>query len=288
MMIRLVCPNCRARYDVPSDVIPEAGRDVQCSNCGETWFEGPAAQDGGPPPRDPPVATMDDAAPDGAAARPAAQMDTDTYPGMDTAPEDDIGEDETQAATAKRPALSEEAAAIFAEERALESRRRAQRQEAVESQPDLGLDTPESGGRAARAREARDRMARLRDESGDTTAPRRSRESRRDLLPDVDEITQSLKGGAYLKPKPASPRPDMRDAPPRGFGAGFLTAIILGGLVGTLYAYAGDLGAAAPQAQPALDILVQYGDAARIWLDGQSRTLLQTLDSFSSEASPGT
>ena len=41
--MRLICPNCGAQYEVPEDVIPENGRDVQCSNCGDTWFQ-PSAQ----------------------------------------------------------------------------------------------------------------------------------------------------------------------------------------------------------------------------------------------------
>ncbi len=37
--MRLTCPNCDAQYEVPDEVIPTAGRDVQCSNCGKTWFQ---------------------------------------------------------------------------------------------------------------------------------------------------------------------------------------------------------------------------------------------------------
>lgn len=37
--MRLVCPNCGAQYEVPVDVIPHDGRDVQCSSCGHTWFQ---------------------------------------------------------------------------------------------------------------------------------------------------------------------------------------------------------------------------------------------------------
>ena len=37
--MRLICPNCSAQYEVPADVIPAEGRDVQCSNCQETWFQ---------------------------------------------------------------------------------------------------------------------------------------------------------------------------------------------------------------------------------------------------------
>ncbi len=62
--MRLTCPNCGAQYQVPDEVIPPEGRDVQCSNCGNTWFQAsPDAPDGlpeaedamtpGPPP--PPI-----------------------------------------------------------------------------------------------------------------------------------------------------------------------------------------------------------------------------------------
>lgn len=37
--MRLTCPNCGAQYEVPAEVIPETGRDVQCSECGTTWFQ---------------------------------------------------------------------------------------------------------------------------------------------------------------------------------------------------------------------------------------------------------
>lgn len=37
--MRLICPNCGAQYEVPESVIPESGRDVQCSSCGNTWFQ---------------------------------------------------------------------------------------------------------------------------------------------------------------------------------------------------------------------------------------------------------
>ncbi len=43
--MRLICPNCGAQYEVDSRVIPDTGRDVQCSNCGHTWFQQPAHMD---------------------------------------------------------------------------------------------------------------------------------------------------------------------------------------------------------------------------------------------------
>ncbi|WP_420862285.1 zinc-ribbon domain-containing protein [Algirhabdus cladophorae] len=43
--MRLICPNCGAQYEVSEDVIPQAGRDVQCSNCGQTWFQKHPSED---------------------------------------------------------------------------------------------------------------------------------------------------------------------------------------------------------------------------------------------------
>lgn len=43
--MRLICPNCGAQYEVDARVIPDGGRDVQCSNCGHTWFQKPAILD---------------------------------------------------------------------------------------------------------------------------------------------------------------------------------------------------------------------------------------------------
>lgn len=39
--MRLICPSCGAQYEVDADLIPETGRDVQCSACGHVWFEEP-------------------------------------------------------------------------------------------------------------------------------------------------------------------------------------------------------------------------------------------------------
>jgi predicted Zn finger-like uncharacterized protein len=37
--MRITCPNCGAQYEVDDALIPESGRDVQCSSCGKGWFQ---------------------------------------------------------------------------------------------------------------------------------------------------------------------------------------------------------------------------------------------------------
>ncbi|MFU8881968.1 MAG: zinc-ribbon domain-containing protein [Rhodobacterales bacterium] len=71
--MRLVCPNCGAQYEVPDSVIPESGRDVQCSSCGNTWFQ-----------RHPSQAGADDA---------GADLDSDDL-ARDDLPRDDLDSDD--------------------------------------------------------------------------------------------------------------------------------------------------------------------------------------------------
>ncbi|MEM1363068.1 MAG: zinc-ribbon domain-containing protein [Pseudomonadota bacterium] len=46
--MRITCPRCNACYEVPDAVMPPGGRDVQCSDCGHSWYQliaGPADED---------------------------------------------------------------------------------------------------------------------------------------------------------------------------------------------------------------------------------------------------
>ncbi|MFV0359879.1 zinc-ribbon domain-containing protein [Tropicimonas sp.] len=46
--MRLICPNCGARYAVDPGVIPETGREVQCSSCRKIWYFRPDEKAGVP------------------------------------------------------------------------------------------------------------------------------------------------------------------------------------------------------------------------------------------------
>ncbi|MBI6628721.1 zinc-ribbon domain-containing protein [Pontibaca salina] len=113
--MRLTCPHCDAQYEVPDAAIPPAGRDVQCSNCGNTWYQRHPDQ----PEDEPSAQRQGDAPPPEAPNEPA------------------------------RRRLDPEVAEILREEAEHETRLRiSEAQAGLESQPDLGLDaaaSPTSG-----------------------------------------------------------------------------------------------------------------------------------------------
>ncbi len=37
--MRLICPNCDAQYEIDGALVPALGRDVECSACGQVWFQ---------------------------------------------------------------------------------------------------------------------------------------------------------------------------------------------------------------------------------------------------------
>ena len=37
--MRLICPSCKANYEVPRTAVPIGGREVQCASCGHKWFQ---------------------------------------------------------------------------------------------------------------------------------------------------------------------------------------------------------------------------------------------------------
>ena len=35
----LVCPKCKAKYEIPRHAVPIGGREVKCADCGHSWFQ---------------------------------------------------------------------------------------------------------------------------------------------------------------------------------------------------------------------------------------------------------
>ncbi|AUQ75611.1 zinc-ribbon domain-containing protein [Phaeobacter piscinae] len=287
--MRLTCPNCAAQYEVPDDVIPDEGRDVQCSNCGQTWFQAGRALDADdaesapaagpdladlPPDADTPASHISDQDPLTEDADDDIAEETDLPPdeaaSEDHPAEEDTAEDHAPdvAATARGldPAISD----ILREEAEREASLRAAENSPLQTQTDLGLDSLPEEESARRAREAREQMARMRGEDPQQLATAET-ESRRGLLPNIDEINSTLRSGEGA----AAPiAPPMDAAPPkkkRNFARGFAFALLIALALAMAYDNAPLIAQKLPQADPYLSTYVAKVDAARLWLDTQVR-----------------
>lgn len=117
--MRLTCPSCGAQYQIQDGLIPETGRDVQCSNCGHGWFEQPHAPVAEPAPEPTP--------------EPATEPDEI---------EDDAWEESLPDDAPAAPALDPAIADILREEAETDRELRAAEQSQLENQPELGLAVP--------------------------------------------------------------------------------------------------------------------------------------------------
>ena len=264
--MRLTCPNCGAQYEVPDEVIPKEGRDVQCSACGDTWFQ---AHPDHPVEPDDISAAEPEAWPEPEAAGDLSH-DIEPEPEPAPGPEPDM-EPEPQSAPLQR-GVSADVAGILQEEAERENALRAAETGGLESQPELGLDDMQDDA-DIRAEQSRARMAQLR--GGDQDAPEEEHPparpepatgTRRDLLPDIDEINSTLRNGG--RDDGGAVAPVAEPAKKRGgFSRGFLLAVILGVVLFVIYANAGKLAQSVPAAEPALSAYVGMVDQARLWLD---------------------
>ena len=186
-----------------------------------------------------------------------------------------------------RKKLDPAVADILRQEAELESKaRKTKAPDAMESQPDLGLRESDHDDEAARrAREARDRMARMRgeeideDDAAEAAATAAAVGSRRDLLPDIEEINSTLRSSSDRAAvgEPADQViEDVREK--AGFRRGFSIMLLLIIMLWLLYAYAPQLAEKLPQADPWISAYVGMVDQGRMWLDGQVAALLGWLD----------
>lgn len=261
--MRLICPNCGAQYEVADDVIPEDGRDVQCSNCAHTWFENRGASD------------VEDEFSE-VEAVPAENTDDDgeAWGAEDYAAKPQI---EPKAAP-KRQELDPAIADILREEAAREAAsRRAEAEAAMQSQTDLGL---ESAGAVPDQRtiETQRRMSLLKGEETAVPVLSPTASSRSDRLPDIEEINSSLRseserGTGYAETE------EVVVKKKRGFMSGFWTVMMILAILLVAYVFAPKISEMVPALEAPLTSYVETVDAGRLWLDAQMRSMLESMNS---------
>lgn len=271
--MRLICPNCDAQYEVPDEVMPADGRDVQCSNCGQTWFQ-----------------HHPDNAPDEDGAT-SVDVDAPT-PDEENSPPPPP---ETPKPEPERKQLDPAVADILRQEAEAEQEARRKRQaETLESQPDLGLDNGDANDTAEAdnrtTREAQERMARMRGEptpASDAAATAAAISSRRDLLPDIEEINSTLRTGTN-RAGTGEHGPDI-DAPTaktrkRGFRSGFFIMLLVFAALWAIYNFSPQIAQSVPQVDPLLSSYVGWVEGLRISLDAYVQSALTWLDTVASQS----
>lgn len=264
--MRITCPNCGAQYEVAEDAIPSAGRDVQCSACGQVWF----------------VTRTEEAAPE---PEPAIEPEPDAEA---EAPEHESAVDPVP----RRPALSPEVAAILREEAERErARREAERAgQQITPQPELGLDdaTPAPADvaeeRLPAAPEPEPELvaepvveaapsAETPAETPIAAPPSPEPPRGRERLPDIEEINASLRAATERAPAHVGEAAEA-SRNRRGFRAGFLSMLTLAILALAVYIAAPRISASVPAAAPVLERYVAGVDEWRLWLDLKVQELL--------------
>lgn len=274
--MRLICPNCEAEYEVDDAAIPDIGRDVQCSNCGHAWFQLP-------PEIELALEQEDELFGVSGAADPLPDLDEDDAPPpppMTDAP---------------KRSIDENLMAILREEAEREAAARKADTAPIETQTEMGLSAPaaaaaaaaaavvasaeqsraagvvptpaHAGGLAAAAR----RIAQMKGLDPDAPPPGPPKPAtRRDLLPDIEEINSSLKGAE--PPAITDTGGDqIGQSNARGFRRGFAVAILVAVLGLAAYVTAPRIVAMVPAAEGAVNAYVAAIDGARLWLDGLMR-----------------
>jgi len=271
--MRLICPNCGAQYEIPDEVIPESGRDVQCSNCGDTWFQ--HHRDHEP---DPELAENFSDEPDW--EEPVEDEPDSETPEEPPAPEpvaesahESVSETELEPDTSFEPEqvpepdhsreLDTAVTNVLREEAERERQARdAESRGTIETQQELGIDE-HAAESDERSQQAKARMARLRglpEESEPEVDEDIDPGSRRNLLPDIDEINSSLSSGDTDDDtaETNAVESDGAGETKGGFRSGFRLAVILVLLAVLIYVFAPKLA----EAVPALaDPLAAYVDA---------------------------
>lgn len=267
-MIEIVCPNCKARYQLPDGAIGPEGRKVSCSSCTHKWRAYAEAADTATPPAPaaspapvstpPPVVPPAETAPAAVAARePAA--------GAPPEDADDDLDDSPPASPMPPPATGNRDEQMAAIRKMLSDLKEA---------ADTGSETTDDAGGRAGAQAATPGTgpsAKRRDEE----VPNRNRLE--DRIDDVDKLAKMVKGeptgdgydATRLRKRHEKRAKRLQRAREQKKKSGaFLTGFTLVAVVATvmvgLYVMHPKIIAASPELEPALTEYVNTIDRYRV------------------------
>jgi predicted Zn finger-like uncharacterized protein len=258
--MRLICPNCNAEYDVADDVIPQGGRDVQCSSCTKTWFQTHKAVV--PPPET-----------SSGLLSPAPKSEGKSV---------EIGAP-TSAATPERKPLDSAVADILRQEAAHDGKGPA-----AATSPRT-LDEPAAASaEKIDADQTRKRIASMtQQESGPQAIAEVSAgaETAANLrtVPDIHEINAALRARAEANDTSGLTAAEKEEAQQRrGFRRGFFWVLILIAILILPYIFAEQITENLPQTRPIMASYVLTVDQLRVWLEAQVGNIQDMIASFTS------
>jgi len=299
--MRLTCPSCGAQYEVDDSVIPEAGRDVQCSNCGHAWFQMSAAQlkaqaereaEPAQAPQEAVAWTEDDSpqaempeeavAAEEATAEPEDETDAPVAEEVEDAaaaePEEPAAVTTEPEWRSRRKALDDSVVNVLREEADRERRVREAEGSAIETQAELGLAAATAVAPVDTAA-AEDEEAEIPEEfsdGGDDAIV--SRASRRELLPDIEEINSTLRATSDRGGEAASvDAPETLRRRRSGFRMGFSTSILIAALLLLVYVLAPTIAEKVPATASVMESYVGAIDGLRSWLDSTLRGMTASM-----------
>lgn len=259
--MRIVCPNCAAEYEVDAALIPDTGRDVQCSSCGHAWFvahpDQIAADESEQALFEPPAPPQDPPAPP--PPRPVDQAILDVL------------REEAERETAQRQAEARST---------VDDRPEADQETAEISGADTNPDATDPPADAVSVSPVAERIARLKGQAPQapqkTVAENPASSKRSELLPEIDEINSSLRPASEKRPGAAAA---VAKTMPRkgGFGRGFMVGLLIWVLILAAYTLAPELARWIPSLAPTLSGFVAFIDGLRAAIAEMSSQLIGTL-----------
>ncbi|MEM9798057.1 MAG: zinc-ribbon domain-containing protein [Pseudomonadota bacterium] len=303
--MRITCPNCNAQYEIAEGVIPIDGRDVQCSNCGTTWFQegrtAEATEAEAPefvPNRRPPL----DEATRGI-LREEREREEALRGAAPPAPEklpDDWDDEEDDAPRAAPEPVDERArlAAAASVARARDKEDDDAEEDAKETE---GMrDAIVSALRAARTVDLEDHPADAKRAAAQPSAPSGPVSSqtktrvlgaaeadrfgnvsdssdRRGLLPDIEKINSSLRPDEMETMEPVVEMDGEDEGRGGGFRFGFLVACLVILLPVVVYLFAEPIKSAVPQTAETISAYQLWVDARRVDLEAGVEALTDRL-----------
>lgn len=251
--MRITCPSCKAQYEIEDDLLPEEGREVQCSACGTVWFQ------------DHPAALMlrnPEPAPVVSEAEVEPELEPEPVPESAASPDaaddgDDSAEGAAIAGDLKPKPVDETILDILREEAAFEAEQRARDAVGLETQPDLGLSGPAPW------------PSKTSDDSA-TEAPKapQAPEAKAQPFPDIEDISASLepikggrgRGGSATETVAVPPTSAERNS---SFIRGLTLPLAVAVILVALYLVAPMVGGAVPALAPVAEGYVGAVDGLR-------------------------